>query len=103
MDCVNIGRQRGDLVGLQLTDEMNLETLPHLQGQSGNLGRRLLVTVLPDVRHTQLTKRLDVRAREELRDHDERNVVGQATYGPACRPDALLDVVKIGGQFLLSL
>src|SRR5664280_1765324 len=81
---------------------MNLKAFPHLRWQCTNLGRRLLIAVLPNIRHAEPTKRLDVRAREELRDHDESNVVGRATCCPASGSNAFSDVMQIGGQLLMS-
>src|SRR5665647_3366379 len=70
MDGVDVGGQRMGLVGLKLTDEVDLKALTYILGQGGDLGRRLLVAVLPDVRHAEVAQQIDVRAREVLRDHD---------------------------------
>src|ERR1035438_6194605 len=63
VDGVDVGSQRGGLVGLQLTNEVNLKTGPHLPRQGGDLGRRLLIAALPDVRHAERAEHLDVGAR----------------------------------------
>jgi len=76
---VGIGSQRAGLVGLELTDEVDLKTLTHLVRQSGDLVGRLLVAALPDVRDTESAQQLDVGDREELRDHDQTDVVDRTT------------------------
>src|SRR5450631_4650146 len=98
MHGVDERRQRQDLVGLQLADEVDVHALAYLCRQGGNLARHLLLAVLPDVRHTELAQCFDVRAREELRDHDQGDVFSAAAAGPACSSDALMDLVKIGGE-----
>src|SRR5665647_1595300 len=60
MDGVDIGGERMGLVGLQLTDEVDLKALTYILGQSGDLSRCLLVAVLPDVCHTKLAQHFDV-------------------------------------------
>src|SRR5665647_3396733 len=60
VDGVDVGGQRMGLVGLQLTDEVDLKALTAPLGQRCDLGRCLLVAVLPDVCHTKLAQHFDV-------------------------------------------
>src|SRR5665811_202395 len=60
VDGVDVGGQRVGLVGLQLTDEVDLKALTDPLGQSGDLGRCLLIAVLPDVCHTELAQHLSL-------------------------------------------
>ena len=90
LDDVGVVGHRGGLVALQLADEVNRD--PVAVGQLGALGRRLLVAVLTDRGHAQLSEQVDVGGREELRDDDEGELDGRgrrprppAGCGPAPR------------------
>jgi hypothetical protein len=60
MDRIDVGSQRAGFVGLQLTDEVDVKAVTDRLGQSADLGRRLLIAVLPDVRHTETAQQFDV-------------------------------------------
>jgi len=93
---VGIGRHRARLVGLKLTDEVDMKKPTNLCRQSRDLGRRLLVAVLPDVCDAELAEQLDVSARKELCDHDQLNI---RTGAPCCHTrgtDAVLDMRETG-------